>query len=141
MFILEVFRELTEIINTAPRFNALGAAEARVAARSVAVLFGTADHKKYGLEFGVEIVPATITTLASLLGKVVSSLPPAERPDPVVLTTEAMTLAMNEKAEVALVLALQGGGELTLAMPSDSLPVLRDQILEAIEASSRDRRT
>jgi hypothetical protein len=131
---------VAEIINTAPRFNMLGSGEARVAARSVALLFGTADRKKFGVEFGVEIIPATITALATLLGKVVSSLPEADRPNPVVLTTESMTLAMNERSEAALVLGMQGGGELTLAMPAEALPALRDQILEAIEISRRSAR-
>lgn len=137
---MEVLIKLAEIVNTAPRFCVLGSGEARVAKRSVALLFGTEDRKRFGIEFGAEIVPATITALASLLGKLTSSLPEEDRPDPVILTTESMTLAMNENAEVALVLGLQGGGELTLAMPSESLPVLRDQILEAIEVSRRDRR-
>ncbi|MHB1104222.1 MAG: hypothetical protein ACYC0C_15915 [Devosia sp.] len=131
---------MAEFVNTAPAFEVILSAEARPHRKSVALLFGTADRKKFGIEFSAAVVPATITALASLLGQVVSSLPEEERPNPQVLRTTGMTLAMNEQGGMGLVLSFEGGGELTLAMPTSDLPKLRDQILEAIEASDRDHR-
>jgi ubiquinone biosynthesis protein UbiJ len=96
---------------------------------------GTADKKRFGLEFDASVVPAVIAALVGLLGKVVSTLPEGSRPNPQVLQTTGMTLAMNEQGEMGLVLALEGGAELTLAMPTSDLPKLRDQIEEAISAS------
>jgi hypothetical protein len=126
---------VAEIVNTAPKFDVLLSGEPRPQNKSVAILMGTADKKRFGLEFDASVVPAVITALVGLLGKVVSTLPEGSRPNPQVLQTTGMTLAMNEQGEMGLVLALEGGAELTLAMPTSDLPKLRDQIEEAISAS------
>lgn len=131
---------MPEIVNTAPTFEVVLSGEARPANKSVALLFGTADKKKYGLEFSASVVPATITALTSLLGQVVSTLPEEERPNPQVLRTVGMTLAMNAQSEAALVLTMEGGGELTLSLATNDLPRLREQIEEAIQVTDRSKR-
>jgi hypothetical protein len=131
---------LVEIVNTAPRFSAVLSAEARVESQSVALSFGTREKTKYGIEFGIEIVPSMITALTSLLGEVYSKVPESSRLAPAVLSTASVALAMNEFSEVALVFGLEGGGEITLPLPAESLPGLRDQISEAILASGRPSR-
>ncbi|MEM5473443.1 hypothetical protein WNZ14_17060 [Hoeflea sp. AS60] len=130
---------MTENVHAAPKFEAVVSGEARPENRSVALLFGTADGEKYSLEFDARIVPATITALASLLGQVVSDLPEDDQPNFQVLKTTGMGLAMNPQGRLGLTLALEGGGEMTLELAKADLPVLREQIDEAISISEEPR--
>ena len=126
-------------MNIAPKFEVVLSGEARQQNRSVALTFDTAGGEKFGIEFDAKIVPATITALASLLGQVVSTLPEEERPNFHVLKTTGMGLAMNPQGQMALVLTLEGGGELTLALAQADLPVLREQIEEATRIAEDSR--
>lgn len=126
-------------MNTAPKFEVVLSGEARQQNQSVALTLGAADGEKFCLEFDAKIVPATITALASLMGQVVSTLPEDERPNFQVLKTTGMGLAMNQQGKMALVLTLEGGGELTLELAKADLPLLREQIEEAISISDDPR--
>lgn len=130
---------MTDTINRAPKFEVVLAAEARPDDRSVALTVATAEGEKFALEFDARIVPATITALTSLLGQVVSTLPENEQPNFQVLKTTEMGLAMNAQGELGLMLTLEGGGQITLAMAKAYLPVLREQIEDAIRIAEDPR--
>lgn|GEM_PF-1663213 len=130
---------MTETLHTAPKFETLLAGEARPDTGSVALTVATADGEKFGLEFDAKIVPATITALTSHLGQVVSALPENEQPNYQVLKTTEMGLAMNAQGELGLMLTLEGGGQLTLAMAKAYLPVLKAQIEDAIRIAEDPR--
>ena len=130
---------MAEKVNTAPKFEVVLSGEARQQNQSVALLLGTADKEKFSLEFDAKMVPATITALASLLGQVVSTLPEDEWPNYQVLKTTGMNLAMNEQGELAFMLTLEGGGELTLGLAKADLPKIREQIDDAIRISDDPR--
>ncbi len=123
---------MTEIVKTAPKFETLVAGEARPDNKSVALILATADGEKFGIEFDAKIVPATITAMTSHLGQVVSVLPENEQPNFQVLKTTEMGLAMNPQGELGLMLTLEGGGQLTLGLAKAYLPVLKEQIEDAI---------
>lgn len=129
---------MSEIVNTAPKFVVVLSGESRPQNQSVAILMGTADKKKFGLEFDASVVPAAVTALIGLLGKVVSALPTDQQPPPQVLKTVGMTLAMNADGQIGFVYNLEGGAELTFQIKEADLPALRGQIDEAIEFASRN---
>lgn len=126
---------MSEIVNTAPKFVTLLAGEARPENKSVAILMGTADREKFGLEFDAAAAPAVITALAGLLGKAVSALPVDQRPKGQALQTTGMAFGVNEHGQPGIILALEGGGELTLALTLSDLPALKEMIDQALEAA------
>ena len=130
---------MSDTINTAPKFEAVLAGEARTENSSVALTVATATGEKFGLEFDAKIVPAVITALTSHLGEVVSSLSDNEQPNYQVLKTTEMGLAMNAQGELGLMLTLEGGGQLTLGMAKAYLPVLKAQIEDAIRIADDPR--
>ncbi|SOE17480.1 hypothetical protein SAMN05877838_2380 [Hoeflea halophila] len=130
---------MTETMNKAPIFQTLVAGEARPDDGSVALVVATAKGEKFALEFDAKMVPATITALTSHLGQVVSALPENEQPNYQVLKTTRMGLAMNPQGELGLMLTLEGGGELTIAMNKAYLPVLKAQIEDAIRIAEDPR--
>lgn len=130
---------MTETIHKAAKFETLVAGEARPDNQSVALVVATADGEKFALEFDAKVVPATITALTSHLGQVVATLPENEQPNYQVLKTSRMGLAMNPQGELGLMLTLEGGGELTIAMNKAYLPVLKAQIEDAIRIAEDPR--
>lgn len=124
---------MAEIVNTAPKFMTLLAGESRPESTSVAILLGTADREKFGLEFDARVAPAVITALAGLLGKAVSALPADQRPAGQALQTTGMAFGVNEHGQPGIILALEGGGELTLALTLSDLPALKEMIDQAFE--------
>jgi hypothetical protein len=127
--------QLSDIVNTAPKFVSLLAGEARTANNSVALLLGTADRQKFGLEFDARAAPAVIAALAGLLGKVISSLPEDERPTGQALQTTGMAFGVNEQGQPGIILYLEGGAELTLALTLSDLPALKEMVDGALEAA------
>ncbi|MBB3234539.1 hypothetical protein [Phyllobacterium endophyticum] len=123
---------MAELVNTAPRFDVILSSEVRPANKSVAVLMGTGDKKRFGLEFAASVVPALITVLTGMMGKLMPAIPEDERPNPQVLDTKSITLAMNDEGGVGLILSFEGDFSITLAMPTGDLPALRQMIDEAI---------
>jgi hypothetical protein len=126
---------VAEIVNTAPKFVTVLAGEARPKSTSVAILLGTADREKFGLEFDAVVAPAVIAALAGLLGKVVSALTVEERPSQQILQTTGMAFGMNELGQPGIVLSLEGGAELQLALTLSDLPALREMIDQTLEAA------
>ncbi|MEX0957276.1 MAG: hypothetical protein WD800_04050 [Dehalococcoidia bacterium] len=130
---------MAEIVNTAPKFVTLLAGEARPESTSVAILLGTAGKETFGLEFDARVAPAVIAALAGLLGEAVSALPADRRPKGQALQTTGMAFGVNEHGQPGIILTLEGGAELTLALTLSDLPALREMIDQALE--SIDQRT
>ena len=130
---------MADPVDTAQTLNVLLSGEARPAERGIRLGFATEGGEQLALTFPAKVVPATISALASLLGQVVSDLPEEEQPNFQVLKTTGMGLAMNPEGRFALILTLEGGGELTLALAPADLHALRDQIDEAISIADDPR--
>jgi len=130
---------VADTLNTAPKFEVVLAGEARPDNQSVAIAVATGDGEKFMLEFDAKIVPAVITAMTSHLGAVVSELPENEQPNYQVLQTSDIGLAMNDQGELGLMLTLEDGGQLTLALPKAYLPVLQAQIDDAIRFADDPR--
>jgi hypothetical protein len=128
---------VAEIVNTAPKFVSILGAEARPENTSVAVLLGTAEREQFGLEFDAGVAPAVIAALTGLLGQVVSALPEDQRPEPQVLQTTGMGFGLNEHGQPGIILSLEGGAELTLALTLSDLPALKEMVEQALEAADR----
>ena len=126
---------MTEIVNTAPKFVRVLGGEARPDSKSIALLLGTADRQKFGLEFDAGVAPAVIAALAGLVGKATEHLPVEERPSGQALQTTGMAFGLNEHGQPGIILALECGGELALALTLSDLPTLKEMIDQTLEAS------
>src|SRR5437588_587445 len=124
---------------TAPKFEVLLHSEARPTNRSILLVVGTADKKRFNLEFSVACAPVAIAAMIAELGKVVSTLPQNTLPIQGIRTT-GTTLAMKDDGTVALLLRLESGAELPLEFQHSDLAKLRDQIEEAMAASDQSKR-
>ncbi|MBO6718082.1 MAG: hypothetical protein JJ913_09015 [Rhizobiaceae bacterium] len=131
---------MAEIVNTAPKFVSMLGAEARPENASVAILLGTAERQKFGLEFDAGVAPAVIAALSGLLGKVASALPADQRPQQQVLQTTGMAFGINEQGQPGIILSLEGGAELMLALTLSDLPALKEMVDQALEAADLDQR-
>ncbi|WP_127520093.1 hypothetical protein [Mesorhizobium sp. Z1-4] len=131
---------MTEIVNTAPKFVRVLSGEARPESKSVALLLGTADREMFGLEFDAGVAPAVIAALASLVGKATEHLPGNERPSSQALQTTGMTFGLNEHGQPGIILALEGGGEIALALTLSDLPMLKQMIDETLAAEELARK-
>ncbi|MBO6727218.1 MAG: hypothetical protein JJ911_16295 [Rhizobiaceae bacterium] len=131
---------MTEIVNTAPKFVRVLSGEARPNNKSVALLLGTEAMEKFGLEFDVGVAPAVIAALASLVGKATEDMPREERPTTQALQTTGMAFGLNDHGQPGIILSLEGGGEIALALTLSDLPTLREMIDNTLEAEELARK-
>ncbi len=130
---------MTDITNTAPKFVRLLAGEPRPANTSVALLLGTADRQMFGLEFDSAVVPAVIGALAGLAGKAAPEVADGERAPAQALQTTGMAFGVNEHGQPGIILQLEGGAELAIALTPSDLPALKEMIDEAFEAADSQK--
>ena len=91
------------------------------------------------LAIGVEAFGALIVVLQAAWNELAADLRDDKRPVVQTLPVSSVEVAHNEEGQVALLLMLQGGGELPLLAEPSALEYLRGQLDEAI-AAARDRR-
>lgn len=127
-----------ETVVRAPTFTTLLASQANLDVSSATLTMGTADRKKFELEFSVMALPAVITCLIAEAGRLFSKYPENTTPTLQGVRATGTTLAMKDDGTMALLLRLESGVELPLEFSAADLSRLRDQLQEATELADRD---
>jgi hypothetical protein len=128
---------MPETVMRAPRFEVVLTSGIDKAAEAVFVTFGSADKKKFQLDFSLKCVPLAIAALGAEGSKLAATYPVGRTPDLQGIRMSGTQLAMKDDGTVTLLLRLQSGAELPLEFQQKDLTRLRAQIDEAVQLADK----
>jgi hypothetical protein len=108
-----------------------------IRARTVSIAFEADDSKKYEVHFDIKCVPTAIFALTNEQGIVLSTLPQGERPAAQTIKGTGILPALNSAGMPALILQLEGGGELTIEYSKQAITEVAKHLAELVMAMNR----
>lgn len=106
---------------------------------SVTLTFRDAQDRSLNVVFAGAVIPAVIAALAARLNEIVDGVDHADRPALQTLQSSHVGLSMNDQGQIALLIGLEGAGELPIQLQSEQLAPLRDELEEAMKAIDPSR--
>jgi hypothetical protein len=126
-------------VRKAPRFEKLVASDRNVATRTVSLMFKGHDENNYEIELDLQSVPVSIFALANEYGRILSTLPATDRPAVQPIQGTAIRPALGPDGTPALILHLEGGGELTIEFSKTAIAAAAEALAELVTATDTDR--
>ncbi|HYU11575.1 MAG TPA: hypothetical protein VEK82_03295 [Stellaceae bacterium] len=130
---------MPKIVRKAPRFEKLLSSNRDLEKRTVSLRFGDHDEHNYEIELDLQAVPVSIFALANEYGRILSSLPAEERPAVQPIQGTGIVPALGPDGTPALILRLEGGGELTIKFSKDAIAEVSEKLTELLAATQTDR--
>ncbi len=124
-------------VRKAPRFEKLITSDRNVATRSVSLIFQDKSKNNYEIEFALQSVPVSIFALANEYGRILSTLPATERPAVQPIQGTGILPAVGVDGVPALILQLEGGGELTIEFSKEAIVAAANALSELATATNR----
>jgi len=107
--------------------------------KTVRLVLMSDDQKQYDLDLVLDQVPTVIFALSSEMGRILSTLPEGERPPTQPIQGRSILPAISPSGDVALILALEGGGELTIELPKKEISDIADALAQLAVAAQKNR--
>jgi hypothetical protein len=107
--------------------------------RTVHLTLASDDQKRYEFDLTLDQIPTVIFALSNEMGRILSTLPVGEHPVTQPIKGSSIITAVSASGGGALILRLEGGGELTIELSKDAIAAAAAALTELAAAVQRDR--
>lgn len=126
-------------VRKAPRFEKMIASGRDAATQSVSLTFQDSAENNYEIELSLQSVPLSIFALVNEQARILSTIPAQERPAMQTIQGTGIRPAIGPDGAPALILYLEGGGELTIEFPKEAIVELAQALTELAAGTETHR--